>query len=619
MIVELLGPPGAGKSAMLPAAIDAIGRWSGRPCRSANDAVDDHLRRSPTGRLLAPLLGARPRRLRALLVDLPYGVGFMVSRPRPALAAVLAILRAPVSWGHRWTLLMRWGGVAARQGFLRGRLGDEIAVFDEGLYHRSVNLFAWRGGDPRRSAARRAELRGYLRAVPAPDLAIFVGAPDAVTGARLDSRGLPLRLREHRPSRVAAFLAAAGEIARTVPEETGDLARWVQIENISTLEEAARQLNAGLQRLGAVDRAAPIGGWPVAAVHRLPPIRRVDRWWRNRPRSLATGQQRVVEDVSAALGVGDVRAARSVGVGRSWNVVMETDRGRLVMKRYKPSVEDAAVVSEHGVLQRLAELQLPAPRLVAGPEGATVVRRADGAFALFDHIDGHLPMHELVTLPAERRRQARAAGTLLAILHEALADVPPAAYPSTGLGPDGSRRLPSAGHADLLRRAAAALSTSSRATATLAERLCGLDAQLAGSSLRTTLVHGDYGPYNLLLRSGRPLVVIDFELARLDWRLLDVVTAAPRFSVGRTGFSADRFAAFLGGYLELAPEMRAELALAPVLLELLSLRRAAILLRRDAEQPDPALVRQAAERLRTARALADGSHRLIGPFSRAAR
>ncbi len=618
MIVELLGPPGAGKSALLPAAIDAVGRWSGRPCRSASDAVDDQLRRSPAGRLLAPLFGGRPRRLRALLVDLPYGVGFMVSRPRPALAAIRAILRAPVGWGHRWTLLMRWGGVAARQRFLRGRLGDEIAVFDEGLYHRSVNLFAWRRGDPRRLAARRAELRGYLRAVPAPDVAIFVDAPDGVTGARLASRGLPLRLRGHPPRRVAAFLLAAGEIARTVPEETGDLARWVRVENVSTLDDAARQLDAGLHQLGHAPRAAPSGGWPVAAVHRFPPIRRVDRWWRNRPRSLATGQRRVVEDVSAALGVGHIRAARSVGAGRSWNVVMETDRGRLVMKRYKPSVEDAAVASEHWVLQRLAELALPTPRLVAGPDGATIVRRADRAFALFDHIDGHLPMHELVTVPAERRRLARGAGSLLAILHEALANVPPAAYPSTGLGPDGSRQLPSAGQSDQLRRAAAALSASPRATATFAERLCRLDAQLAGSSLRTTLVHGDYGPYNLLLRSGRPLVVIDFELARLDWRLLDVVTAAPRFSVARTGFSADRFAAFLAGYLELAPEMRGELALAPVLLELLSLRRAAILLGRDAQQPDRALVRQAAERLVAARALADGSHPLIGPFSRAA-
>jgi hypothetical protein len=188
MIVEVLGPPGAGKTSLLPATIDAIGAWSGRNCESAADALDRHLRISGIGRLLAPMLATRPRRLRVIAVDVPYGIGFAVARPRLTLTAVLGILRAPVGWGHRRTLLARWIGVGARQHFLRGRLKNDVAVFDEGLYHRSVNLFAWRRTGPRREAALAVEVRAYLRMAPAPDLAIFVDGRDEVMAATAPSR-----------------------------------------------------------------------------------------------------------------------------------------------------------------------------------------------------------------------------------------------------------------------------------------------------------------------------------------------------------------------------------------------------------------------------------------------
>lgn len=618
MIVELLGPPGAGKSALLPAATRELARWSGRICEPADQAVDRHLHSSTAGRLLAPLLGGRPRRLRALLVDVPYGLAFMLSRPRLTLSAAAAIRLAPVGWGHRWTLLMRWAGVAARQHFLRGRIGAEIVIFDEGLYHRAVNLFAWRStSDRQRPGSIRGELQAYLRAAPAPDVAIFVDAADEVTGQRLAARGLPLRLRGWSPVQVAAFLASAGQIARAIPAETADRTRWLWIENASTLDAAGRELAAALRLLVPPLNPAAPAGWPIEPPRRAPSLRRPDRWWRSRPHPLDVDQRLELQEVMAALGIETVRGARSIGAGRSWNVVADTNRGRLVLKRYKPSVENEAITTEHGVLRRLDELHLPAPRLVAGPDGTTAVRRDGASFAAFQHVAGHLPMHELVTLPASRRRLACAAGIALAVLHVALADHPPAGFPSTGLGPHGMRQDPSADHAERLRHGATALSVSGRSMAALADRVCELDARLVAASLQTTLVHGDYGPYNLLVRPGEPLLVVDFELSRLDWRLLDLVTAAPRFAVSRAGFSADRFAAFLSGYLKRAPDMRSELAIAPALLEFLNLRRAAVCLRRHADSPSPALLREAADCVKTARSLVAGTHRLIPAFETA--
>lgn len=263
MIVELLGPPGAGKSALVPVLVRALSQHIGGIAEFSDAAVDRLLRRTPPARVVIPMLGANHLRwLRLLLVDLPYGASFMASHPRLTLSALSAALRSPVGWGHRRTLFARWAGVAARQQFLRGRMGGGIAIFDEGLYHRSVNLFAWRAldqaADGRATAAERTQLRRYLRLAPAPDLAVFVDAPDDVTAQRLARRGLPLRLRRHGVRDATLFLNAAARIARAVPIEVAGRCRWIRIENATSLAVAEEALSRQIGELGR-PRAPAVG------------------------------------------------------------------------------------------------------------------------------------------------------------------------------------------------------------------------------------------------------------------------------------------------------------------------------------------------------------------------
>ena len=49
------------------------------------------------------------------------------------------------------------------------------------------------------------------------------------------------------------------------------------------------------------------------------------------------------------------------------------------------------------------------------------------------------------------------------------------------------------------------------------DRLQEINELLESSSLARGVIHGDYGPHNLLFRPGRPVVALDFELARRDW------------------------------------------------------------------------------------------------------
>lgn len=608
MIVELLGPPGAGKSALLPLVARALASRTGTRSETAGEAVDRLMRRLPPARLLGPVLGRRSRRLRTLFVDLPYGAAFMASHPRLTLTAVAAVVRSPVGWGHRWTLFTRWAGVAARQRFLRDRLGDGAAIFDEGLYHRSVNLFAWRALGGGRTGARvdavPRQLRGYLRLTPPPDLAVFVDAPDDVAARRLGGRGLPVRLRGRGQRDVSRFLEHAALIARAVPIEAAERTIWVRIDNATTLAAAADALARRIGDLAVPSVPEAPADWPIESARR-PFLRRPDRTWRMRARRLDGSQRTELAEVGARLELSPLDAARSVGAGRSWTVAVATARGPILIKRYKSTVEDEAIVTEHGVLTRLAELDLPAPRLVAAPDGATFIQGPRGRYAAFRYEEGYLPSHEVASSARTRHRLTHAAGRVLGLLHAALEGSEPAGWPTAGLGRDGARLVPSV-------RLAARLAASPEAdTAAVADRLLELDASLEAAAPAVTLIHGDFGPYNLLVQPGRPILVIDFELARRDWRLVDLATALPRFVISRTGFSPDRLDAFVSGYLGVAPGMRAELALVPSVLELLSLRRAAVCLERLGRASASGWRREAAERIRVARSLADGTHPLV--------
>ncbi|MGI8828220.1 MAG: phosphotransferase enzyme family protein [Candidatus Limnocylindria bacterium] len=612
MIVELLGPPGAGKTALLPATVDVMSRWTGRETLTAEVAIERTLTKVASAKFLGAVVGRGARRRRAIIVDLPHGLAFVLSNPRLSTLVGRGILRAPVGWGHRWTLYSRWVGVAARQRFLRRHLRDFVVVFDEGLYHRAVNLFAWRelSSDGRTSAKETRDVLRYVALTPAPDLAIFIDVDEQVAGDRVHRRGLPVRLREHSASEATAFLRAATRIVRLIPAAASDVP-WVRIQNGSTLAVAAdslaHQVNVAMPR--------PSRGrvWPAEEASHWPMFRRPDRWWRGRSRRLAARERDELTQVARLLGLGEIRRARSVGGGRSWSVVAESDAGTIVVKRYKPTVEDDAIRSEHGVLRRLQALGLPVPRLVVTAEGTTMVRGPAGRYAAYRHVAGYVSAHEILASRSGRHRRTHAFGQALGMLHDALADMAPTARPTTGLDRFGSRVDSSPAHA-------ARLATASEIGGRhLGDRVEELDELLQAANLEATHIHGDYGPYNILVRPGRRLFIIDFELARLDWRLVDLVTALPRFAVSRAGLSLARFDAFLDGYFEVNPRLRSEMPLAPAVLEFLSLRRASVcLVRHEKSHHDPRWMREARARIGTARALAAGEHPLVAPLVRRA-
>ena len=348
--------------------------------------------------------------------------------------------------------------------------------------------------------------------------------------------------------------------------------------------------------------------WPVAGS--LLGLRRPDLWYRNRPRTprgIAAEQLRSLLQPWALTPVGP---ALRIGSGRSLTLIVDCVEGQVLVKRYKAGLEEASIASEHAVLAELERQGAPAVRLRHTNDGRTIVHDGADRLAVFEALPGYVPMHELLLMPGARRRAVRAAGSALARLHEALQSFEPPSVPSTGLDEHGGRARPSSWHLERLESRAAGQPFNAAAG-----RLRELDALLAALNLRSAVIHGDFGPYNLLVRRGRPVVLADFELARRDWRLVDVATAVPRFAVSRLGFARDRANAFLDGYGEVDPRLAAELPHAPALLEFLRLRFAALCLERQTADGDARWLAAAQSALGQARSLEAGRHplaRLLG-------
>jgi len=613
LVVEICGSPGAGKTTIRP-VMEELLRERGFVPQSSEVAVDARIAASGTARLLARLHadpGLRRGRGRRYVVDVPWGVIAALVRPTLAWRAGAAILRDPVSWSHRLVLFHRFIVPMAHRQFLQGRLRPRDAViFDEGPVHRVVNLFGWRHRRPPPS-----EVRAYARRLPPPDLLVLVRARSDTAAARLADRGLPQYLRRRRPDEVARFSRHADEALAIAMREIQARTTIIAVDNDGTIDDARASLAAqldGLLPAGVRARSRATTFEPTVPINVPRPDRLISGW-----RAHRSGDADLSE-VLEAYPLRVIGRPRPIGRGRSWNVVVETDVGRVLVKRYKASVVDEAIACEHSILAELARVEVAAPRLVRTRSGETIVHLGPERHAAFHHLAGYMAGHERLGWPGEPSRLARLGGETLAGLHAALHEFWPAALNPIGLGRDHRRLLPSAWHLGQLPRPGSAEAAGEAeiaiASGWIGERLLAAEEELVRSSPAVTVIHGDYGPYNLLIRPRAPLIPIDFELARPDWRLVDLATAVPRFAGSRLGFDDGRARAFLDGYIGEGGIDRAELRLLPRVAEYLSLRRLAVCWSRYARSRDPAQLGEARAQLALARGVAAGTH----PLARAA-
>ncbi|HEX6292676.1 MAG TPA: phosphotransferase, partial [Herpetosiphonaceae bacterium] len=358
-------------------------------------------------------------------------------------------------------------------------------------------------------------------------------------------------------------------------------------------------------------RGSAMPVFPASPAYYLP---RPDRLYRQliaRRRSAALDRA-TIDTILAAYGWQSQDAAQApAGAGRSDSVIVPTAGGTKMLKRYKATVDPAAIVHEHSILRHLARLDVPAPRVNVALNGATLIQQGAACYAVFDVLEGYFQYHQYCLLPAQKQRYITASGTALGTLHSTLKDFMPDGQHPHGFTSRSGERVREIGWfietLDRCRREVPAAADADR----LEQRLLSLDRQLSAAALPRLIIHGDYGPYNLFFKPNAPIVILDFELARLDWRLTDLATALPSFARSRLGFHVRHMRAFLDGYRTRCAIDHAELALLPLVWQFLTLRRVVVLWQRYGSTGAQTWFDQARRKENLARWIADHQTTLV--------
>jgi Ser/Thr protein kinase RdoA (MazF antagonist) len=256
------------------------------------------------------------------------------------------------------------------------------------------------------------------------------------------------------------------------------------------------------------------------------------------------------------------------GGNRSTSVALHTKNQYWLLKRYKASLAPSSIQHEHSVLRHLLDCGFLVPDLLTSRQETTYVEFQGSFYSLFEFVPGYCFTNYFMKPSTRLHHLAQAAHTL-ATLHKLTQQFTPEGY-----NPDGFTSHTGTRH----RPSVPPLNQYSEVTAELRylhQRLHKLEDELMAHDLPRTIIHGDYGAYNLIFQEGKLVAVVDFECSRLDWRLREVVAALYRFSRTRAKIMDTQIALyFFKEYEKFAPTAPIAIDLMPLMFEFVFLRNA---------------------------------------------
>lgn len=321
-------------------------------------------------------------------------------------------------------------------------------------------------------------------------------------------------------------------------------------------------------------------------------IPRFTRWF-NRFRLL--GDTRDVDDLTLKEIIGNY-SVKLIGEvtsipfkSRSLHFILNTTEGKKILKRYKSSVNHSVIATEHSILDYLAAIDFPAPRLIPTDDGETLISLAGHYYVMFDYLDEYFHYHNYLMLPRQKLKFIELSALTLATLHSVLWDFTPlGSNPEGFISKDGDRLRDTLWHVAMLETCQRELNSLSvfNDDDTMSYRVLvyehgdnvmteiqKLSIEIAEAKLPRGIIHGDYGPYNLLIRRYKPVVILDFELARIDWRILDITKSLPYFVRDSFGFSFNNARAYVKSYHGAFPLDPSEVSSIPLIWKYITLKR----------------------------------------------
>lgn len=209
MIIEFIGPPGAGKTTLMPTVIESLQERKIKAF-TKDDAARTFAQRTFVGKAIGRLA---PESLRQPLLwhtfyrlSTLYRVKFFLKHPKLIWLVISTQRRRPKSADIRQRKVLFWFfRIVGYYEFLKAYTNPgEALIFDEGFVHRVVQLNASAVEDP-----NPTQIMSYLDLLPRPDVVIYVQAPHDVCEKRIYERGLWERFHQKDPAEISRFVENA--------------------------------------------------------------------------------------------------------------------------------------------------------------------------------------------------------------------------------------------------------------------------------------------------------------------------------------------------------------------------------------------------------------------------
>jgi Ser/Thr protein kinase RdoA (MazF antagonist) len=254
-------------------------------------------------------------------------------------------------------------------------------------------------------------------------------------------------------------------------------------------------------------------------------------------------------------------------------------------------LSEETVAHEHEVLTHLRQQGFPAPLMIEDQQGRAWVNVEDRTYSFYAFVKGYRPV-DFWWWPSQQRAILRQIGYTLAELHRATLGLEPTHFKwdayrprTSSLHTSGASTTPesrgqfAAHDPDQLAQVSGSRRTRwrdstlyrqafseirplvNKASATSPvdefarshiddlERLIELEPDIeARPGLCRVVIHGDYAPWNILRCPDHSIFVLDFNAARLDLRIYDVMLASFWFAWQRDHMDIDTAIALQTGY-----------------------------------------------------------------------
>jgi len=317
-------------------------------------------------------------------------------------------------------------------------------------------------------------------------------------------------------------------------------------------------------------------------------------WKANRNRKSV--DMRFINEILIKYDLNLVNAPKpTIGGSRNYTLIIETSKGKKVFKQYKESLGESTIIQEHSILNYLNRVNFPAARLVPTKNGETLLHYNNRRYALYDYVDG-FTLYDYVLSPSLRKKYISIAGKQLAMLHRILKDFVPQGFNPDGFNLETGKRWRNFSWYDQIlvnckkkltfptkKMRNSKLSFLLDKVQFLQDLFLNTDKILNMADLNYQVIHKDFGQANVLYTQHNSPVIIDFEIARIDWKIVDLIDGWVNFCKCRTGFNLEKMRAFYNAYNNILRLKKNELAYIPQIWKFLSITKCILFLNQFCE------------------------------------